>query len=383
MSEHTTSNQTAPPTATRNPPHPATPRPGHRSIAVELPQEHNQSMTPPADASQTSTTNPESLPAQITQPRARLESELAQAVNALNLPTSLTSAIRYAALAPGKRLRPLLLWHTYHAALAKLTSNQSTPENNLQTPWLGQGAAAAIELIHAFSLVHDDLPGLDDDDLRRGRPTLHRRTSVAMAVLAGDAMLTGAFQTISSAYAKQPTLALALTEELSTATNAMIAGQVFDTLGFEDQPDQHTLTDLQKLEQIHRNKTGALISAACRMGVLCAIAQTNNQTSKQTNQQTQTHPLLAAFSDYANHIGLMFQIVDDLLDVTQSTEHLGKKSGKDADAGKLTYPNVLGVLRSRHEVDRLQNLAIQSLADFGPPAEPLRALCRYMAVRTR
>ena len=200
-----------------------------------------------------------------------------------------------------------------------------------------------------------------------------------MAGLAGDAMLTGAFQTISSAYANQPTLALALTEELSTATNAMIAGQVFDTLGFEDQPDQHTLTDLQKLEQIHRNKTGALISAACRMGVLCAIAQTNNQT----NQQSQTHPLLAAFSDYADHIGLMFQIVDDLLDVTQSTEHLGKKSGKDADAGKLTYPNVLGVLKSRQEVDRLQNLAIQSLADFGPPAEPLRALCRYMAARTR
>jgi len=355
------------------------------AIDINYNNQHHTNMHH-ASANTSVNTADDALPQEITEPRAQLDAELSASIDALNLPNALADAIRYAALGPGKRLRPLLLWHSYHAALAKLrpaasSENLSQATRNADPGWLGGGAAAAIELIHAFSLVHDDLPGLDDDDLRRGRPTLHRHTSVAMAVLAGDAMLTGAFQTIASDYASKPTLAHALAAELASATNAMIAGQVFDTLGFTDQPDQHTLTDTQKLEQVHRNKTGALIRSACRMGVLCALEQAKPNTNAATANEN--HPLLTTFSDYADHIGLMFQIVDDLLDVTQSTEHLGKKSGKDEEAGKLTYPSVLGVLKSRREVDRLQNLALESLSQLGQAAEPLRSLCRYMAVRTR
>jgi len=278
------------------------------------------------------------------------------------LPGNLADAVRYSLLGPGKRLRPLLVWHACAAAGGDGTD-----------PRISLPAAAAIELIHAFSLVHDDLPGLDNDDLRRGRPTLHRHTSEAMAILAGDTMLTLAFRIIIDEVA-DPTLGSAIIRELAESTTAMIAGQVYDTLGgFPEAAPGIPLNDGARLELIHRNKTGALIRASCRMGALFGQAAAGRAD----------HAALDALTAYGEAIGLMFQIVDDILDVTQSTDHLGKRSGKDQDAGKLTYPGVYGVERSRDEVRRLHDLALDAIRPLGPAADPLRRLCSYMAVRSR
>ncbi|MEC9374002.1 MAG: polyprenyl synthetase family protein, partial [Planctomycetota bacterium] len=223
--------------------------------------------------------------------------------------------------------------------------------------------AAAIEFIHAFSLVHDDLPAMDDDDLRRGRPTLHIARGEAMAILAGDAMMTLAFQILHEDV-RPDSLAAALCHELAVATTAMIAGQVYDTLG----GFQPNLSDAERLAVIHHNKTGALIRAACRMGALAAGAAPKT---------------LEALTEYGEAVGLMFQIVDDLIDVEQSAEHTGKRTGKDIDAGKLTYPGVLGVERSRKEVEIQRNRAMNALESLGHPAEPLRQLSDFLAIRTR
>lgn len=297
------------------------------------------------------------LPERVTAPAMKVDDYVDSALSSLGLPENLVEAMKYSALGPGKRARPLLCWHSF-AAIA--------PSDD---PAACLPAAAAVELIHAFSLVHDDLPGLDNDDLRRGRPTLHRKTNEAMAILAGDCMLTSAFQLLSE---RVPSLTLQarLVHELSLGTNGMIAGQIFDTLG----GFPRNLTDRQKLELIHKNKTGMLIRAACRMGALTAL---------------EGHPgagrfdALGAITHYAEAIGLMFQVVDDLLDVTQSTEHLGKKAGKDQDAGKLTYPGVIGIEQSRAEVRRLHEASLTALEPLGEAAEPLRQLSTYMAVRTK
>lgn len=297
-------------------------------------------------------------PAALLAPLATIDAFMRQTVIALALPANLTDACLYALLGPGKRMRPLLTWHCFHAI---------APSGVDHAPCLP--AAAAIEMVHAFSLVHDDLPGLDNDDLRRGRPTLHKHAGEAMAILAGDCLLTSAFQVIAES-SGSPGLKSRLIAELALSTNAMIAGQVYDTLG--GLPADASPT--QALETIHRNKTGMLIRAACRMGALCAL---------------DGHPgaarldPLGAVSTYADDIGLMFQIVDDLLDVTQSTAHLGKKSGKDQDAGKVTYPGLMGIERSRAEVARLHEHALAAIDPLGEPAEPLRQLCTYLAVRTK
>lgn len=298
------------------------------------------------------------LPAAVSAPVDRIDAAIERLLRELPLPTSLLDAMCYSALGPGKRARPLLAWHSYYA----LAGSSAAAEPVLP-------ACVAIELVHAFSLVHDDLPGMDNDDLRRGRPTLHRHTSEAMAILAGDCLLTSAFQILAERVESAP-LRARLTHELSLGTNAMIAGQVYDSLG----GFPAGLTDLQRLELVHKNKTGMLIRAACRMGALCAL---------------DGHPgagrldPLGAITHYADTIGLMFQIVDDLLDVTQTTAHLGKKAGKDADAGKLTYPGVLGVDKSREQVRHLHEQSLAALELLGEPAEPLRQLSTYLAVRTR
>jgi geranylgeranyl pyrophosphate synthase len=223
--------------------------------------------------------------------------------------------------------------------------------------------AAAIELVHCFSLVHDDLPAMDDDDLRRGRPTLHRHTNEAMAILAGDAMSSLAFELIVTRIA-DPVLACSLVRELSIATNDMIAGQVYDTL-----PDFAPGTsDMTKLTTIHHHKTGALLRCSCRMGALVGKASPDR---------------LAAMTAYGKAVGLMFQVVDDLLDVTQTTEHLGKTAKKDEAQGKMTYPSVMGVDKTRAEVARLHAEALAALEPLGAPAQPLRDLCHYMATRSR
>ena len=312
---------------------------------------------PDAERTLHASTRVADLSESVTAPGKRVDAAVDESLASLGLPQNLVDAMKYAALGPGKRARPLLCWHSFAAVAPDADAGACLP------------AAAAVELIHAFSLVHDDLPGLDNDDLRRGRPTLHRHTSEPMAILAGDCMLTSAFQILAE---RVPSLTLQarLVHELAVGTNGMIAGQVYDTLG----GFAGGLTPQQRLELIHKNKTGMLIRAACRMGALCAL---------EGRPGAGRFDALGAITHYAEAIGLMFQIVDDLLDVTQSTEHLGKKAGKDLDAGKLTYPGVIGIEPSRAEVRRLHEVSLTALEPLGEPAEPLRQLSTYMAVRTK
>ena len=275
---------------------------------------------------------------------------LAGYLKAAELPDNLRNAVQYALLGGGKRLRPCLI-----------TLCCEVVGGSRET---ALGPAAAMELIHAFSLVHDDLPAMDDDDLRRGRPTLHIHAGEAMAILAGDAMMPLAFALIYRTEGLSDEAAHLLIRELAEATLAMIAGQVYDTLGqFPDGLDSRGRLDL-----IHRNKTGALIRTACRMGAICGGAG---------------EEALESLTRYGEAVGLMFQVVDDLLDVTQSTEHLGKTAGKDKEAGKLTFPGLIGVPASREEVRRLRDEALVALEPMGKSAGTLRDLCNYLAVRTK
>ncbi len=291
------------------------------------------------------TTEPENAVAVV----QRVESFLDARLKRAELPANLVEAIRYAVLGGGKMLRPQLAIRACEAAGGEAEA--------------AIGPAAALELIHAFSLVHDDLPAMDDDDLRRGRPTLHIHAGEAMAILAGDAMMSLAFEIICECDFDEPRRA-SVVMELAAGTTAMIGGQVYDTLG--GFPEE--LSEIDRLKLIHRNKTGALIRAACRMGGICAGA--NDE-------------VMEALTQYGEASGLMFQVVDDLLDVTQSAEHIGKATGKDAEAGKLTFPGLLGIEGTRAEVDRCQQRAIDALRPLGPAAEPLRELCGYMAKRTK
>jgi geranylgeranyl diphosphate synthase type II len=280
-----------------------------------------------------------------------IERELERYTAGLAVPENLRAAIRYALLGGGKRLRPVLAWACCVAVGGR--GPESLP------------AGAAVELVHAFSLVHDDLPSMDDDDLRRGKPTLHIHAGEAMAVLAGDAMLALAFGLIVERTA-DPALAAALVRELSAATTGMIAGQVYDTLG--GLPSG--LSERQRLELIHRNKTGALIRAACRMGAMSVLGPGPDKR-------------LDAITRFGELAGLVFQIVDDLLDVESTPEQTGKRTRKDADAGKLTYPRVIGAAASRKEIGRLTAEANESLRILGPAAAPLADLCTHLAARTR
>jgi len=284
----------------------------------------------------------------ITQPAALVEAYASDFIDRRSLPRNLRDAIRYSFFGPGKRLRPILVIRACEAVGGQAQD--------------ALAPAAAIELIHCFSLVHDDLPAMDDDDLRRGRPTLHKHTNEAMAILAGDAMMGLAFELVATHLSGR--LAGDVARELAECTNDMIAGQVYDTL-----PDfDSSVAPMDRLRTIHRNKTGALIRGSCRMGALCGGA---------------TAAQLADITRHAEAIGLMFQVVDDLLDVTQTTEHLGKAANKDVDKGKLTYPGLIGIEKSRAEIARLRAEAHDALRSFGDKAEPLRVLCDYMAVRSK
>lgn len=292
--------------------------------------------------------------------RAAIEAHLARVVDAIEAPGSLRDAVRYALIGGGKRLRPLLAWHCAIAA-------SGDPDAGARSLPVG----AAVELVHAFSLVHDDLPAMDDDDLRRGRPTLHIHAGEAMAILAGDAMLAMSFGALATPAEGLPPfgppLRSALVAELCRGTMGMIAGQVLDTLGGDEPGDPRTL-----VERIHRQKTGALIATACRMGAMAGSGEAEESGER-----------LSAITEYGEAIGLMFQIVDDLLDVEQSTEHAGKRTGKDAHAGKLTWPGVFGVDASRAKIEEFRLCAGRAAGCLGPPAMPLRELADELAGRTR
>ena len=265
-------------------------------------------------------------------------------------PPELHRAMRYAVLGGGKRLRPLLTYASGQALGASLT--------RLDAP------ACAVEIIHAYSLVHDDLPAMDDDALRRGRPTCHVAFGEAMAILAGDALQALAFERLAG----DPVLdidALTRIEMLRTLAAAcgaegMAGGQAFDLAAVG------RLLDVAELERMHACKTGALIRAAVRLGALAAGADAAT---------------LAAFDRYATAFGLAFQVRDDILDVEGATAELGKTAGKDARAAKPTFPSILGLQASRTRLAALTAEALAALAGFGAEADLLRELARYAAVR--
>lgn len=279
----------------------------------------------------------------------QIERELDRRLTDATLAENLKDAVRYAALGGGKRLRPVLVVLSCEAV-------GGTRKDAFD-------AACAMELIHCFSLVHDDLPAMDDDALRRGQPTLHVHAGEAMAILAGDVMVSLAFEFLSRAPAAGEIKAR-LMAELAQATTAMITGQVYDTLGGFGA----SMSENDRLHLIHKNKTGALLRASCRMGAMCGEA-----SPAQLDDLTR----------FGEAMGLMFQIVDDLLDVTQSAEHIGKATGKDHAAGKITFPGVMGIDVSRGEVERLRLESHRALSNLGAAAQPLRDVCDEMAVRTK
>jgi len=287
---------------------------------------------------------------QITLPARNVEAYLSAFLRHRPLPDNLKQAVEYGLLGGGKLIRPILVIRCCEAVGGK-------PEQAL-------APAAAVEMVHAFSLAHDDLPAMDDDDLRRGRPTLHKHSGEAMAVLAGDAMLALAFELIATRM-KSADTAVEVLRELSIGANDMIAGQVQDTLPVDTESEDDPI---DRLEAIHKNKTGALLRAACRMGVICGGGVAAQLTT---------------LTRYAEAVGLMFQAVDDLLDVTSTTDELGKTAQKDAGQGKLTYPSVLGVDGTREQIARLHAQAYAALEGFDKKADPLRELCDYLSVRQK
>jgi geranylgeranyl diphosphate synthase, type II len=264
-------------------------------------------------------------------------------------PEDLREAIRYALLAPGKRLRPRLVLLAVEACGG--TAAVALP------------AACAVEMVHAYSLVHDDLPAMDDDDLRRGRPTCHKVYGEATAILVGDALLARAFEVLAEEIqpADRAARCCAILGRTAGAT-ALVGGQAADLAG------EIVETDVEGLESIHRRKTGALIAAALQLGGVAAGA---------------TAAQLAALEQYGRHLGLAFQITDDLLDVAGDQAAVGKRLAKDAARGKATYPSLLGVDESRGRAAALVEEACQALESFGAAGEPLRKLAQSVLDRTR
>lgn len=277
-----------------------------------------------------------------------LESRLAELADAV--PPRLIEAMRYSLLGGGKRLRPILC-----LAFAGAASPGGEGESEVDSD-----AACAIEMIHTYSLIHDDLPSMDNDDLRRGRPTSHKVFGEALAILAGDALLTEAFRTLSRGKeARRVRLCLELAEAAGAA--GMIAGQVLDIA--EDRPAEEAY-----LFRLHRLKTGALIRAACRMGVIATSSRDDS---------------LAAADAYGQAVGLAFQIVDDILDVTGDSARIGKPTGADAAANRFTFPAVVGLAKSRALAEEQVREALDAIAKLEPKPGPLRALARYALERTQ
>jgi geranylgeranyl diphosphate synthase type II len=282
--------------------------------------------------------------------RERVEAALDAALGPEE-PETLREAMRYSLLAGGKRLRPIL-------CLAACELAGGSAEAAIPT-------AVALEMVHTMSLIHDDLPAMDNDDLRRGRPTSHKMFGEAMAILAGDALLTRAFEMVARrSPGVGPERLLAVVGELSLASGApgLVGGQVVDL------ESEGKDVDLTTLEYIHLHKTGALLRACVVCGALVGGA---------------TAELLAALRIYARGIGLAFQIIDDILDVTASSEVLGKTAGKDLTADKTTYPKLLGLEESRQRAEALVREAKGALAPWSARAQPLLALADYITSRDR
>jgi geranylgeranyl diphosphate synthase, type II len=264
-------------------------------------------------------------------------------------PATIHGAMRYSLFAGGKRIRPLL-------AIAAAQAVSDAPVGI-------ESCACALEMIHTYSLIHDDLPALDNDDFRRGRPTCHKVYGDAMAILAGDALLTLAFEVLAKMEDADASKRIQLVRELATASGTvggMIGGQVNDIEGEGKHPTAHLL------ESIHRAKTGALLRASVRMGAIYAGAAADQ---------------LTALTSFGEHIGLAFQIVDDILDVEQSSEALGKTAGKDAAQKKITFPAVYGTERSREMAEEERLAAHLALQPFDDRAQRLKELADLVVRR--
>jgi geranylgeranyl diphosphate synthase type II len=263
------------------------------------------------------------------------------------VPPRLFESMRYSLLAGGKRLRPVLC-----LAFGEAVLRQSS------VPRVVEDCACALEFIHTYSLIHDDLPAMDDDDMRRGRPTNHKVYGEAMAILAGDSLLTDAFALVAGG--PEPVRGM-LCRELAVASGSagMVGGQVLDIA--EDRPAQ-----IDYLTRMHRLKTGALIRAACRMGVIAAGGGAD---------------ALARADTYGDAVGLAFQIADDVLDVTGDASAMGKAVGADAAAGRFTFPAVLGLEESKQLAARKVAEAIDAVKTLEPKDGPLAALARYSVER--
>jgi len=271
---------------------------------------------------------------------------------------NLHRAMRYSLFAGGKRIRPILAIAAYEAVGDR--SRTRLPITQAVVP-----VASSLELIHTYSLIHDDLPAMDNDDYRRGKPTNHKVFGEAVAILAGDAMLTLAFELLSQSRLMRvvpPKTLIQITQELAKGAGhvGMIGGQVAD---IESEGKKVSQTDL---EYIHFHKTAALIRTAIRIGGLLAGA---------------SKAKLAALTQYGEDIGLAFQIVDDVLDVVGTKEEMGKDVRSDSARNKKTYPAFFGVERSKQKADELMRRSIKSLERFGKKAEPLKEIARYVVER--
>ncbi len=266
-------------------------------------------------------------------------------------PASIHQAMRHSVFAGGKRLRPILCMEAGRMVACSLP------------PGI-EDLGAALEMLHTYSLIHDDLPALDNDDLRRGRPTCHKVFGEAIAILAGDALQTQAYEVM--ARLRCPAEArVRIIEEIARGTgtvDGMIGGQVVDLEA------EHTKPDIKMLEYIHRSKTAALITASVVSGGLFAGAENSG---------------VASLRAFGQSIGLAFQIVDDVLDVTQTSEQLGKTAGKDTAAEKATYPALFGIDESRKKADELVEISLRSLDNFGVRADTLKSLARFLVERKK
>ena len=268
-------------------------------------------------------------------------------------PARLHRAMRYATLGDGKRVRPVLVYAAGQALGAELDCLDA--------------GACAVELIHAYSLVHDDLPAMDDDDLRRGRPTCHKAFDEATAILAGDALQTLAFRVLCEdddlCIGRADRLRMIQALAHASGSRGMAGGQALDMAATGQD------IDLAQLENLHIHKTGALVLASVRLGALAAGAGSD--------------PRVPGLERYAKCIGLAFQVHDDVLDVEGDTETLGKTRGKDAAAEKATYPALIGLDAAREMASRLVEEAMEDIAGFDAKADPLRDLARYIVGRKR
>jgi len=264
-------------------------------------------------------------------------------------PKRLAEAIRHSLLAPGKRMRPILVLMACEAC--GFDRERAMP------------AACAVEMVHTYSLIHDDLPAMDDDDLRRGRPSCHAKFGEANAILAGDALLAQSFEVIAREV-NPPEVAARCCAELGRAAGAtqLVGGQA------DDLAAQFSTGEISELEYIHARKTGMLIRVSLRLGGL--IAQSSDEH-------------LAALNSYGLNVGLAFQITDDLLDLKGDEQSMGKRIGKDSDRGKLTFPSVLGVEESKQQAEQLIDEACLAVACFGERASGLEALARFILERNQ